>query len=157
MLKIYNIKDKPEYIEEVAILTQNEWGSKTNTDEEYKAKISKKINKLPLKYFDSHETGDVLSRVTNDVDTIAQNLNNSLATIVTSGTLWLGCIFMLFITNWILALTAILSSVIGLSLMFLILNKSQKYFIERNPHQNSRDKYFILLSVLIFSFSIYLI
>ena len=46
MLKIYNIKDKPEYIEEVAILTQNEWGSKTNTDEEYKAKISKKINKI---------------------------------------------------------------------------------------------------------------
>ena len=46
MLKIYNIKDKPEYIEEVAILTQNEWGSKTSTDEEYKAKISKKINKI---------------------------------------------------------------------------------------------------------------
>ena len=94
-------------------------------------RISKKINKLPLKYFDSHETGDVLSRVTNDVDTIAQNLNNSLATIVTCGTLFIGSILMMFITNWIMALTAILSSIIGLSVMFKILNKSQKYFNQR--------------------------
>ena len=96
-----------------------------------RSRISDKINKLPLKYFDSHEAGDVLSRVTNDVDTIAQNLNNSLATIVASGTLWLGCIFMMFITNWILALTAIFSSIIGLSCMFFILGKSQKYFMKR--------------------------
>ena len=104
-------------------------------------RISKKINRLPLKYFDSHENGDVLSRVTNDVDTIAQNLNNSLATIVTSGTLWLGCIFMMFVTNWILALTAILSSIIGLSLMFLILNKSQKYFIQRQTELGNINGY----------------
>ncbi len=104
-------------------------------------RISKKINRLPLKYFDSHETGDVLSRVTNDVDTIAQNLNNSLATIVASGTLWLGSILMMFITNWILAITAILSCVIGLSLMFLILGKSQKYFNERQKEIGNINGY----------------
>ena len=106
-----------------------------------RSRISDKINKLPLKYFDSHEAGDVLSRVTNDVDTIAQNLNNSLATIVTSGTLWLGCIFMMFITNWILALTAIFSSIIGLSCMFFILGKSQKYFMRRQEELGNINGY----------------
>ena len=100
-----------------------------------RSRISDKINKLPLKYFDSHEAGDVLSRVTNDVDTIAQNLNNSLATIVTAGTLWLGCIFMMFITNWILALTAILSC------MFFILGKSQKYFMRRQEELGNINGY----------------
>lgn len=93
--------------------------------------ISKKINKLPLKYFDSHEAGDVLSRVTNDVDTVSFNLNNSLATLVTSITLFSGAVIMMFVTNWIMALTAILSSLIGFFFMFSIASKSQKYFAER--------------------------
>ena len=90
--------------------------------------ISSKINRLPLKYFDNHEIGDVLSRVTNDVDTIAQNLNDSLATIVSSLTMFIGSIIMMFVTNWIMAITAILSSLIGFSLMFSILKRTQKYF-----------------------------
>ena len=93
--------------------------------------ISVKINKLPLKYFDTHETGDVLSRVTNDVDTIAQNLNQSLASLVSSVTLFIGSIIMMFITNWVMAFTAIFSSLIGFGLMSVILSKSQKYFIAR--------------------------
>ena len=93
--------------------------------------ISKKINKLPLKYFDSHEAGDVLSRVTNDVDTVAMNLNNSLASLVTSITLFSGAVIMMFVTNWIMALTAILSSLIGFFFMFSIASKNQKYFAER--------------------------
>ena len=96
--------------------------------QDLRGKISSKINKLPLKYFDTHETGDVLSRVTNDVDTISQNLNNSLATLVTSLTLFIGSIIMMFITNWIMAITAIISSLIGFSLIAIILKKSQKYF-----------------------------
>ena len=103
--------------------------------------ISVKINKLPLKYFDTHETGDVLSRVTNDVDMISQNLNNSLATLVTSITLFLGSILMMFITNWIMALTAILSTVLGFVLMFLILNKSQKYFIKKQEELGNINGY----------------
>ena len=95
-----------------------------------RSNISNKINKLPLKYFDSHETGDVLSRVTNDVDTIAQNLNNSLSTLVSSGTLLIGSIIMMFYTNWVMALTAIFSSLLGFMFMFGVLGKSQKYFAE---------------------------
>ena len=94
-------------------------------------KISKKINILPLKYFDSHETGDVLSRVTNDVDTISIQMNNSLATLISSITLFIGSIIMMFKTNYIMAITAILSSLIGFIFMFIIINKSQKYFVQR--------------------------
>ena len=93
--------------------------------------ISEKINKLPLRYYDLHSKGDILSRVTNDVDTIAQTMNQSLATLVTSVTLFFGTIIMMFYTNWIMALTAILASVIGFVLMFIILGRSQKYFSAR--------------------------
>lgn len=93
--------------------------------------ISNKINKLPLSYFDKHATGDILSRVTNDVDTIAQSMNQSLATLVTSLVLFVGSIIMMFYTNWILALTAIISSLLGFVGMMFILAKSQKYFILR--------------------------
>ncbi len=96
-----------------------------------RTRISKKINKLPLRYYDLNSTGDILSRVTNDIDTIAQSMNQSLATLVSSITLFLGTIIMMFYTNWIMALTAIFSSMIGFVFMFLILGKSQKYFIAR--------------------------
>ncbi len=96
-----------------------------------RSRISNKINKLPLKYFDKTTTGDILSRVTNDVDTIAQSMNQSLASLVSSVTLFLGTIIMMFYTNYIMAITAILSSLIGFIFMFLILGKSQKYFIAR--------------------------
>ena len=108
---------------------------------ELRKKISTKINKLPLKYFDTHETGDVLSRVTNDVDNISQNLNNSLATLVSSITLFIGSIFMMFVTNWIMAITAILSSLLGFILMFAILAKSQKYFNQKQVELGNVNGY----------------
>ena len=96
-----------------------------------RGRISTKINKLPLKYFDKNQTGDILSRVTNDVDTIAQSMNQSLSSLVSAVTLLLGTIIMMFITNWIMALTAISASIIGFSLIFIVLSKSQKYFASR--------------------------
>ena len=96
-----------------------------------RSRICVKINQLPLKYFDRNSIGDILSRVTNDIDTIAQSMNMSLATLVSSVTLFVGTIIMMFYTNWIMALTAILSSLIGFILMFLILGRSQKYFVAR--------------------------
>lgn len=93
-----------------------------------RSKISNKINKLPLKYFDKHQAGDTLSRVTNDVDTIAQTMNQSLATLVSSITLLFGTIIMMFITNWIMAFTAIVSSLLGFAGMIGVLKNSQKYF-----------------------------
>lgn len=94
-------------------------------------RISEKINKLPLKYFDKHLSGDILSRVTNDIDTIAQTMNQSLASLVSSITLFLGSLVMMFVTNWIMALAAIISSLIGFLGMGFILSKSQKYFEAR--------------------------
>ena len=96
-----------------------------------RSRISIKINKLPLKYFDKHQVGDILSRITNDVDMIAMSMNQSLASLVSSITLFLGSIIMMFVTNWILALTAILSSLIGFIGMAFILKNSQKYFLQR--------------------------
>ena len=93
--------------------------------------ISKKINKLPLKYFDNHETGDILSRVTNDVDTIGINMSNTITSLVTNITLFLGSIIMMFVTNWIMATTAILASILGFVFSFFLLKKSQRYFVER--------------------------
>ena len=93
--------------------------------------ISKKINRLPLKYFDNHETGDVLSRVTNDVDTIGINMSDNITSLITNITLFLGSIIMMFVTNWIMACTAIAASIIGFVLSFMLLKKSQKYFVER--------------------------
>lgn len=96
-----------------------------------RSRISVKINKLPLKYFDQNSNGDILSRVTNDVDTIAQSMNQSLASLVSAITLFVGSIIMMFVTNWIMAITAIVSSLIGFIFMAIILGKSQKYFIAR--------------------------
>ena len=93
--------------------------------------ISRKINKLPLRYFDSHEAGDILSRVTNDVDTIGINISDAVTSLVTNITLFIGSIVMMFVTNWIMALTAIASSIIGFGLSFILLKISQKYFVQR--------------------------
>ena len=96
-----------------------------------RSRISIKINNLPLRYFDKHQSGDILSRVTNDVDTIAQTMNQSLGSLVNNITLFLGTLIMMFVTNWIMALTAISASMIGFFGMSLILKNSQKYFVAR--------------------------
>ena len=106
-----------------------------------RSKISLRINSLPLKYFDKNETGDVLSRVTNDVDTISQNMNQSIATLVSSITLFIGSVIMMFVTNYIMAITAIISSLIGFTFMASILKKSQKYFVERQKILGSLNGY----------------
>ena len=93
--------------------------------------ISHKINRLPVSYFQSTSTGDVLSRVTNDVDTIGQTLQNSLTSLVSAVTMFIGSVVMMFSTNWVMALTAIVSSMLGFGLMLTIMSRSQKYFVAR--------------------------
>lgn len=102
-----------------------------NFAKELRSKIISKINKLPLKYFDRNSTGDILSRVTNDIDTVSQAMSQSIGSLVGAITLVIGSVLMMFITNWIMAISAILSSLIGFSLMTIILKKSQKYFLAR--------------------------
>ena len=90
--------------------------------------ITEKINNMPLKYFDQNSYGDILSRVTNDVDTLSQALNQSLGNLVSAITLLIGSLIMMIITNGLMALTAIISSLIGFVFMVIIIGHSQKYF-----------------------------
>ena len=94
-------------------------------------RIEKKINRLPLKYFDNHQNGDIMSRVTNDVDQISQSMNQSLSTLVSSITLFIGSLLMMFTTNVTMAITAIVSSLFGFIFMAIVLRKSQVYFTAR--------------------------
>ncbi len=96
-----------------------------------RSRIGTKLNKLPLKFFDQNQTGDTLSRITNDVDTVAQSMDQSIASLVSALALFIGTIVMMFITNSIMAITAILSSLFGFIFMFMVLSKSQKYFTLR--------------------------
>ncbi|KAB7789769.1 ABC transporter ATP-binding protein [Bifidobacterium leontopitheci] len=98
------------------------------TAQQLRESISGKINRLPLKYFDKVSYGDVLSRITNDVDAIGQTLGQSLGSLITSLTLFVGSLIMMFWNNWIMALSAIGSSLLGLILMMGIMAASQRYF-----------------------------
>lgn len=99
--------------------------------------ISKKINSLPLKYFDKTSYGDVLSRVTNDVDAIGQTMNQSIGTLVTSITMFIGALIMMFYNSWILTLTSVGASLIGFVLMMIIMKKSQTYFVSQQKSLGS--------------------
>jgi len=126
LLIIYLVSALFDFLQGIIMATvANKFAQKMRTQ------ISKKINKLPLRYFDTHSYGDLLSRVTNDVDTIAMSLSQSLGTLVGAITLFIGSIIMMFYTNWIMALTAILSSLLGFMGMFAVLAKSQKYFVAK--------------------------
>ena len=126
LLIIYLVSALFDFLQGIIMATvANKFAQKMRTQ------ISKKINKLPLRYFDTHSYGDLLSRVTNDVDTIAMSLSQSLGTLVGAITLFIGSIIMMFYTNWILAITGILSSLLGFVAMFVIMAKSQKYFNAR--------------------------
>ena len=106
-----------------------------------RTKISHKINRLPLRYFDSHETGDILSRITNDVDSIGMNLNRSISSLITNFTLFLGTLIMMFVTSPIMALTALGATIIGILFSGILLKKSQKYFIKRQEKLGDLNGY----------------
>lgn len=103
--------------------------------------LSSKINRVPLKYFDSNSHGDTISRFTNDVDVIGQTLNQSVATFVAAVVMVIGTIFMMFITSWILGITAILSSIIGFVITGIIMAKSQKYFTAQQEGMGKLNGY----------------
>ena len=96
--------------------------------------ITDKTNRMPLKYFDSTPFGDILSRITNDIDTIERTLNLSIAQFITSISLFFGSALMMFLTNWILALTSIGASLLGFFMMSLLMKKSQLHFNRQQRH-----------------------
>ncbi len=90
--------------------------------------ISRKINRIPLSYFDKTSTGDIMSRVTNDADTMGQSMNQAIGMLVSSVTLFIGSIVMMTVTNVLMMITAVVSSLAGIALMGIIMSRSQKYF-----------------------------
>ncbi len=96
-----------------------------------RAAISEKINRLPIDYYNKTTFGDILSRITNDVDTISETVQRSVTNLVSAVTLLLGCLFMMFKTNWTMAVTAIVASLLGFLLMSVLMGRSQKYFRAR--------------------------
>ena len=96
--------------------------------------ITRKTNRMPLRYFDATPFGDILSRITNDIDTIERSLNMSIGQLVTSVTMFVGSLLMMLITNIWLTLTAVLATVLGFVLMSLIMSKSQKHFNRQQRH-----------------------
>ena len=93
--------------------------------------LSVKINKVPQKQFGETSTGDILSRITNDVSVLQQGMTNSLPTIISAVTQFIGCLIMMFVTEWHLALTSILITMVGMVLIMLIMSRSQKFFTAR--------------------------
>ncbi len=102
--------------------------------EKLRSNINDKINRIPLRYFDAHSQGETLSRVTNDLDTVGQSLNQSLGSLVPAITLFIGCLIMMIRTNILLTVTAVLSVLLGFLIMVLILMKSQKHFESQQAH-----------------------
>ena len=103
--------------------------------------ISRKINRLPISFYNHTSTGDILSRVTNDIDMIGQSLNQSVGTLVSSVTLLAGSLIMMLKTNLIMTFTAVLATVIGFALMLVIMSKSQKYFARQQKHLGEINGY----------------
>jgi len=124
LLIIYLISAIFEYTQGFIMATiANKFAYNLRTD------ISTKINKLPLKYFDKTSYGDVLSRVTNDVDTVANTLSQSFVSLIGALTMVIGSVILMFWTNWIMAIAAVLSSLVGFILIGMIITRSQKYFV----------------------------
>ena len=106
-----------------------------------RAELSEKINRVPQKYFNFHAQGDILSRITNDVSTLQQGLTNSLPTIISAATQCLGCLIMMFVTEWRLALVSLGITLVGLLLVVFIMSRSQKYFTARQESLGKLNGY----------------
>ncbi len=126
---IYSVGAVLSYFQQFVLTTVTQ-----NLSKKFRRDISQKINRLPLNYFDTNMFGDVLSRVTNDVDRVGQSLNESIGTLFHSVLLFAGVLIMMFVTDWILALTVIAATVIGFAFSLIFMTRAQKYF-----NQNQRN------------------
>lgn len=106
-----------------------------------RADLSEKINRVPQKTFNTTSQGDILSRITNDVSTLQQGLTNSLPTIISASTQFVGCLIMMFVTEWRLALAALGVTFLGMLVLLLILSRSQKYFLRRQESLGTLNGY----------------
>ena len=123
LVALYSVSAVLTFVQQYIMTTISQ-----RTASSFRRDISGKINRLPLRYFDSSTTGDVMSRVTNDVDTLGQSMNQSISTMATAVTLLGGSVVMMLYTNMTMAATAILSSLVGFAFMAVVMSRSQKYF-----------------------------
>ena len=106
-----------------------------------RGELSEKINRVPQKYFNTTSQGDILSRITNDVSTLQQGLTNSLPTIISAVTQFVGCLIMMFVTEWRMALVALCITLLGMALIVGIMSKSQRYFTARQKNLGEINGY----------------
>ena len=106
-----------------------------------RGELSEKINRVPQKYFNTTSQGDILSRITNDVSTLQQGLTNSLPTIISAATQFAGCLIMMFVTEWRMALVALCITLLGMVLIVAIMSKSQRYFTARQKSLGELNGY----------------
>ena len=106
-----------------------------------RGELSEKINRVPQKYFNTTSQGDILSRITNDVSTLQQGLTNSLPTIISAATQFIGCLIMMFATEWRLALISLCVTLFGMAALVLIMSKSQRYFAARQQSLGELNGY----------------
>ena len=106
-------------------------GVTQKASQQLRESISKKVNRLPIDYYNKTTFGDILSRVTNDVDLIGQTIQSSIITFVSAAVTLVGCLVMMFVTNWVMTLSAIAATLLGFLLITLITSRSQKYFVAR--------------------------
>ncbi len=112
-----------------------------NVSKALRGDIDRKINRLPLKYFNANASGDILSRMTNDVDTVGMAMSNSLATLVSSAVQFIGCLIMMYITNAIMATSALVITILAAIVLVVIMTHSQKYFVARQTTLGDLDGY----------------
>ena len=105
-----------------------------NTSKKMRGDLAEKINRVPMSYFNSTAQGDVLSRITNDVQTLQQGLSNSMPTIISASAQFIGCLIMMFVTEWRLALSVLSVTFLGMVALMLVMSRSQKYFIARQEN-----------------------
>ncbi len=103
--------------------------------------LSRKINRVPMSYFNKVSHGDILSRVTNDVSTLQQALANSLPSMISAATQFVGCLIMMFATEWRMALAAIGVTLLGFVIMAVVMFRSQRYFVARQKNLSSLNGY----------------
>ena len=106
-----------------------------------RGELSEKINRVPQKYFNTTSQGDILSRITNDVSTLQQGLTNSLPTIISAATQFVGCLIMMFVTEWRMALVALCITLLGMVLIVAIMSRSQRYFTARQKSLGELNGY----------------
>lgn len=136
LLGIYGVSAVCTYLEHYIMATVT-----LNLAKKMRGDLSYKINNVPMKCFGNYSHGDILSRVTNDVSSLQQALSNSLPTMVSAAAQFVGCLVMMFATEWRMALAAVCVTLLGFVLMALIMSRSQKYFIARQESLGALNGY----------------